>query len=62
MTSYKKIEWIHYAIQEALNGNTSQLKQALELLEEIREPYLEDKNEPIQKKVNDGLDIFGPEA
>ena len=37
MNNYNKIEWIHYAIQEAINGNIEELTQALELLEDVRE-------------------------
>ena len=40
MTDYEKLEWIHSAIQEAQNGNTSQLETALGLLEDVREKYL----------------------
>lgn len=43
MTDYEKLEWIHYAIQEALNGNTEELTKALEYVEDIREPYLTHK-------------------
>jgi hypothetical protein len=39
MNDYKKIEWIHFAIQEALNGNADELTEALSLLEDIRESY-----------------------
>tara|TARA_R100001015_G_scaffold18999_2_gene14008 strand:+ start:3645 stop:3812 length:168 start_codon:yes stop_codon:yes gene_type:complete len=36
---YQKIEWVHWALQEAINGNTDEamLTQALELVEDIRE-------------------------
>ena len=37
MNNYNKIEWIHYAIQEAINGNIEELTQALEFLEDVRE-------------------------
>ena len=37
-----KLEWIHCAIQEALNGNLGELPRALEMVEDIREPYLKD--------------------
>ena len=40
MNTYEKLEWIHCAIQEALNGNLEELKQALEMIEDMREPYL----------------------
>ena len=38
----QKLEWIHFAIQEALNGNLGELKQALELVEDLRENPLTD--------------------
>ena len=41
MTEYKKLEWIHSAIQEAMNGNNILLKQALRLIEDIREKHME---------------------
>jgi hypothetical protein len=37
LTDYQKLEWIHFAIQEALNGNTDELYKALELVEDLRE-------------------------
>jgi hypothetical protein len=40
--TYDKLEWVHHAIQEAMNGNVSLLPQALEFVEEVREPYLQD--------------------
>ena len=40
MNTYEKLEWIHCAIQESLNGNLEELKQALEMIEDMREPYL----------------------
>ena len=39
MNDYQKIEWIHFAIQEALNGNMDELTEAIKLLEDIRESY-----------------------
>ena len=39
MNDYQKIEWIHFAIQEALNGNLDELIEAIKLLEDIRENY-----------------------
>jgi hypothetical protein len=45
MTDYKKLEWISFAIQEALNGNVIELDKALELVEELREPYMEKQND-----------------
>ena len=41
--NYNKLEWIHCAIQEALKGNKSDLKQALEYVEDIREDYFNSK-------------------
>ena len=49
MSDYEKLEWIHHAIQHALNGSTRRngnlagLHKALELIEELREPYLQEK-------------------
>jgi hypothetical protein len=42
---YEKLEWIHFAIQEAQNGNLEELEKALELVEELREPYLAEQQE-----------------
>ena len=33
MTAYDKLEWIHFAMQEAQNGNLGELDRALELVE-----------------------------
>ena len=40
MTDYERLEWIHSAIQEALNNNPDWLDQAIEMVEDLREPYL----------------------
>ena len=40
LNDYQKLEWIHFAIQEALNGNLGELEQALELVEDLRENLL----------------------
>jgi hypothetical protein len=45
MTEYEKLEWIHYAIQEAVNGNTSELEKALGLLEDIREKFFDENGD-----------------
>jgi hypothetical protein len=37
LNEYQKLDWIHFAIQEAMNGNLEELEQALELLEDMRE-------------------------
>tara|TARA_R100001440_G_scaffold19615_1_gene33130 strand:- start:1122 stop:1253 length:132 start_codon:yes stop_codon:yes gene_type:complete len=36
LTDYEKLDWISFAIQEALNGNNNELMQALELVEILR--------------------------
>jgi len=43
MNDYKKLEWIHYAIQEALNGNNAELTEALALVEDVREKHICDQ-------------------
>jgi hypothetical protein len=40
MNDYKKLEWIDFAIQEALKGNNDELTRAIELLEDVRENYI----------------------
>jgi len=40
MNEYEKLEWIHFAIQEAQSGNLSDLERALELVEDLREKHL----------------------
>ena len=37
MTDKEKLEWIHFAIQEAMNDNPGELEQALGLVEDLRE-------------------------
>ena len=37
MSDYEKLDWISFAIQEAMNGNLDELEQALELVEELRD-------------------------
>ena len=37
LTDYQKLDWVHFAIQKALNGNVGELEQALKLLEDVRE-------------------------
>jgi hypothetical protein len=39
MTDLEKLEFVHFAIQEAMNGNVDELESALVLLEDIRESY-----------------------
>ena len=40
MNKYEKLEWLVFAIQEAINGNNGELENALEIIEDLREPYL----------------------
>ena len=37
LSDYQKLDWISFAIQEAINGNNGELEQALEIVEELRE-------------------------
>ena len=37
LNEYQKLDWISFAIQEAINGNINELEQALELVEDLRE-------------------------
>jgi hypothetical protein len=37
LNEYQKLDWISFAIQEALNGNMGELEQALELVEYLRD-------------------------
>lgn len=41
MTNYQKLEWLHFAILEALNGNPGELMQALAIVEDMREKEME---------------------
>ena len=43
MSEYEKLEWLHFAISEAINGNIGELSNALEIVEQLREPHLEVK-------------------
>ncbi len=40
LNDYQKLDWISFAIQEALNGNLGELEQALELVENLLENSL----------------------
>jgi|TARA_R100001463_G_scaffold115181_1_gene170405 hypothetical protein len=40
LNDYQKLDWISFAIQEAINGNLGELEQALELVEDLREKSL----------------------
>jgi hypothetical protein len=37
LNSYQKLDWISFAIQEAMNGNSGELDMALLLVEQLRE-------------------------
>ena len=37
MTLKEKLNWVHWAIQEGLDGNRLELERALYLVEELRE-------------------------
>ena len=39
MSEYEKLEWLHFAISEAINGNIGELPNALDIVEQLREPY-----------------------
>jgi len=45
VSDYEKLEWIHTAIQEAMNGDICWLGIAIEMVEELREPYLQEKED-----------------
>ena len=46
LTNYQKLDWVSFAIQEALNGNLFELDTALLLIEDLREQ--ETEKEPTQ--------------
>ena len=37
MNDYEKLDWVSFAIQEAMNGNYDELIQALQFVEELRD-------------------------
>ena len=43
MNEYEKLEWLHFAVAEAINGNIEELSNALKIIEELRESYLIEK-------------------
>ena len=45
LTEYQKLDWISFAIQEAINGTETELEQALELVEDLREKAAEKGSE-----------------
>ena len=52
MTDYEKLEWIHFAIQEAQNGNLEELGKAIEVVEELREPHLKEREDAMDATRN----------
>ena len=41
LTNYQKLDWVSFAIQEALNGNLFELDIALLLIEDLRDKETE---------------------
>lgn len=37
LSDYQKLDWVSFAIQEAINGNNEELMRALELVEILRD-------------------------
>jgi len=37
LNEHQKLDWISFAIKEAINGNNGELMQALELVEDLRD-------------------------
>ena len=58
MNNLSKLEWIHFAIQEAMNGNTGELDQALAFVEDLREEV------PVyyQPDLSEQWDVIGGDA
>ena len=57
MNNKEKLEWLHFAISEAINGNIGELSNALQIVEQLREPYLKemDNIELSDGKLNGSL-------
>ena len=43
MNNKEKLEWLHFAISEAINGNIGELSNALQIVEQLREPQTDAK-------------------
>ena len=43
LSDYAMLDWVHFAIQEALNGNNHELGAALGFIEHLREATAEFK-------------------
>lgn len=39
LSEYQKLDWVSFAIQEAINGNSGELEKALELVEDLRDTH-----------------------
>jgi hypothetical protein len=52
MNTYDKLEWIHFALQEAKNGNLGELDRALELVELLREIEYMNMQKEDHKELN----------
>ena len=44
LNDYQKLNWISFAIREAINGNNGELMQALELVEDLRDTHEKGKS------------------
>lgn len=42
LSEYHKLDWVSFAIKEALNGDSSELEKALELVEDLRDTHTYD--------------------
>tara|TARA_R110000851_G_scaffold45939_1_gene112140 strand:+ start:153 stop:530 length:378 start_codon:yes stop_codon:yes gene_type:complete len=59
MNNYQKLDWISFAIQEAINGNKGELMQALNFVEELRDPRPEEMETPKAIEWELELCMFG---
>ena len=39
LNEHQKLNWVAFAIQEAINGNPSELTEALRLVEDLRDTH-----------------------
>ena len=44
LNDYQKLNWISFAIREAINGNNGEFMQALELVEDLRDTHEKGKS------------------
>ena len=45
LTDYQKLDWVSFAIQEAINGNLLELDTALLLVEDLRDKQAKQEND-----------------